>query len=171
MHPDLVHLSPLKPEIVTSADVLFVRELVAGTYFAKPKKMWRDGKGTLRAVDTCAYTEPQVERTVRVAFELARGRRKRLHVADKQNVMATSRLWRDVTTRVVEEEFRIGDVNSSPAFFDIKKLTAFNGEYIRALSLDAFVQACQPRWCRVRGAFTPRGGITTSVTCVYEKQG
>ena len=103
MHPALVHLSPLKPEVVEGADVLFVRELVAGTYFAKPKKLWRDARGRLRAVDTCAYTEEQVERTIRVAFELARGRRKRLHVADKQNVMETSRLWREVATRLARE--------------------------------------------------------------------
>jgi len=54
-------------------------------------------------VDTTAYTEVQVERTVRMGFELARGRRKKLHVADKQNVMATSRLWRDVATRLAAE--------------------------------------------------------------------
>jgi len=103
MQPALVHLSPLKPEIVQGADVLFIRELVAGTYFAKPKKYWQDARGTWRAVDTCAYTEPQVERTVRMAFELATSRRNRVHVADKQNVMATSRLWRDVATRVSGE--------------------------------------------------------------------
>jgi 3-isopropylmalate dehydrogenase len=104
MQPALVHLSPLKAEIVQGADVLFVRELVAGTYFAEPKKYWQDeATGKWRAVDTCAYTEEEVERTVRMAFELARGRRKRLHVADKQNVMATSRLWRDVATRVATE--------------------------------------------------------------------
>ena len=100
MQPALVHLSPLKPEIVQGADVLFIRELVAGTYFARPKKYWQDARGQWRAVDTTAYTEQQVERTVRMAFDLARGRRKRVHVADKQNVMATSRLWRDVATRV-----------------------------------------------------------------------
>src|SRR5467141_821276 len=103
MQPALVHLSPLKAEIVQGADVLFVRELVAGTYFAKPKKYWQDARGTWRAVDTTAYTEPQVERTVRMAFELATTRRNRLHVADKQNVMATSRLWRDVAMRVSKE--------------------------------------------------------------------
>ena len=103
MQPALVYLSPLKAEIVQGADVLFIRELVAGTYFAKPKKYWQDANGTWRAVDTTAYTEPQVERTVRIAFELARGRRKKVHVADKQNVMATSRLWRDVATRVASE--------------------------------------------------------------------
>lgn len=103
MQPTLVHLSPLKPEIVQGADVLFIRELVAGTYFARPKKYWQDARGGWRAVDTTAYTEAQVARTVRIAFELARGRRKRLHVADKQNVMATSRLWRDVATNVARE--------------------------------------------------------------------
>src|SRR5207237_1742167 len=100
MQPALVHLSPLKPEIVQGADVLFIRVLVAGPYFARPQKYWQDARGGWRAVDTTAYTESQVERTVRMAFELARGRRKRLHVADKQNVMATSRLWRDVATRL-----------------------------------------------------------------------
>jgi 3-isopropylmalate dehydrogenase len=115
MQPALVHLSPLKPEIVQGADVLFIRELVAGTYFAKPKKYWRDAKGTWKAVDTTAYTEPQVERTVRMAFELARGRRKKLHVADKQNVMATSRLWRDVATRV-SADYR--DVEFQPILAD-----------------------------------------------------
>ncbi len=103
MQPALVHLSPLKAEIVQGADVLFIRELVAGTYFARPKKYWQDKRGMWRAVDTTAYTEPQVERTVRMAFELARGRRKKVHVADKQNVMATSRLWRDVATRVAAD--------------------------------------------------------------------
>jgi 3-isopropylmalate dehydrogenase len=103
MQPALVHLSPLKAEIVQGADVLFIRELVAGTYFARPKKYWQDDRGVWRAVDTTAYTEPQVERTVRMAFDLARGRRKKLHVADKQNVMATSRLWRDVASRVAVE--------------------------------------------------------------------
>jgi 3-isopropylmalate dehydrogenase len=103
MQPALVHLSPLKPEIVAGADVLFIRELVAGTYFARPKKYWQDARGRWRAVDTTAYTEEQVERTVRMGFELARGRRKKLHVADKQNVMATSRLWRDVATRLAAD--------------------------------------------------------------------
>jgi 3-isopropylmalate dehydrogenase len=115
MQPALVHLSPLKPEIVQGADVLFVRELVAGTYFAEPKRYWQEEDGSWRAVDTTAYTEEEVERTVRMAFDLARGRRKRLHVADKQNVMATSRLWRDVATRVSAE---FGDVEFVPILAD-----------------------------------------------------
>jgi 3-isopropylmalate dehydrogenase len=115
MHPALVHLSPLKAEVVRGTDVLFVRELVAGTYFAKPKKMWQDGRGHWRAVDTCAYTEAEIERPVRMAFELARTRRRRLHMADKQNVMATSRLWRDVASRIAAD---YPDVEFSPILTD-----------------------------------------------------
>jgi 3-isopropylmalate dehydrogenase len=115
MFPALIHLSPLKAEIVQGADVLFIRELVAGTYFAKPKKYWQDARGVWRAVDTTAYTEPQVERTVRMGFELARVRGKRVHVADKQNVMATSRLWRDVASRVAAE---YPDVEFQPILTD-----------------------------------------------------
>jgi 3-isopropylmalate dehydrogenase len=114
-HPALVHLSPLKAEVVGGADVMFVRELVAGTYFAKPKKLWQDARGQWRAVDTCAYTEAEVERAVRVAFDLARGRRRKVHMADKQNVMATGRLWRDVTARVARD---YEDVESQPILVD-----------------------------------------------------
>lgn len=115
LHPALVHLSPLKAEIVQGSDILFVRELVAGTYFGRPKKMWQDARGTWRAIDTTSYTEQQIERAVRLAFELARGRRKILHLADKQNVMATSRLWRDVATRIAGE---YPDVHFQPVLVD-----------------------------------------------------
>jgi 3-isopropylmalate dehydrogenase len=115
MQDALVHLSPLKPEVVHGADVLFVRELVAGTYFAEPKDYWRREDGQWQAVDTCAYTEEEVSRTVRMAFELARTRRRKLHVADKQNVMATSRLWRDVATQIATE---YSDVEFQPILAD-----------------------------------------------------
>ncbi len=114
MQPALVHLSPLKAEVVQGADVLFVRELVAGTYFAEPKRYWHED-GQWRAVDTTAYTEHEVERTVRMAFELARGRRRRVHMLDKQNVMATSRLWRDVAARVAPD---YADVQYEPMLAD-----------------------------------------------------
>jgi 3-isopropylmalate dehydrogenase len=116
MQPALVHLSPLKPEVVQGADVLFVRELVAGTYFAEPKRYWQsESDGTWQAVDTTAYTESEVERAVRMAFELARGRRNHVHMLDKQNVMATSRLWRDVAARVASE---YPDVQYEPMLAD-----------------------------------------------------
>ena len=115
MQPALVHLSPLKAEVVQGADVLFVRELVAGTYFAEPKRYWQNEDGTWQAVDTTAYTEQEVERTVRIAFDLARARRRRVHMLDKQNVMATSRLWRDVAGRVATD---FPDVQYEPMLAD-----------------------------------------------------
>ena len=94
--------STFKEEIIRGVDLMFVRELTGGTYFAKPKKIWSTPRGR-RAVDTTAYTEQEIERAVRVGCELARGRRKRLTSVDKANVMATSRLWRQVAERVAAE--------------------------------------------------------------------
>ncbi len=100
--PALVGNSTFKAEVITGVDLIFVRELTGGTYFANPKKIWRTARGQ-RAVDTTLYTEQEIERAVRVGFELARGRRKRLHSVDKANVMATSRLWRQVAERVAAD--------------------------------------------------------------------
>lgn len=100
--PALVDNSTFKPQVIRGVDLLFVRELTGGTYFAKPKKIWTTRTGT-RAVDTTLYTEQEIERAVRVACELARGRRKRVVSVDKANVMATSRLWRIVAERVAAE--------------------------------------------------------------------
>jgi 3-isopropylmalate dehydrogenase len=100
--PALAGNSTFKEEIIRGVDLMFVRELTGGTYFAKPKKIWSTPRGR-RAVDTTAYTEQEIERAVRVGCELARGRRKRLTSVDKANVMATSRLWRQVAERVAAE--------------------------------------------------------------------
>lgn len=90
---------PLKPEILAGVDLAVVRELTGGAYFGKKS---RDGD---RAVDECVYTVSEVERIVRRAASIARGRKKKLASIDKANVMETSRLWREVTTRVMAEEF------------------------------------------------------------------
>ena len=100
--PALIDNSTFKPEVIRGVDLLFVRELTGGTYFAKPKKIWETKSGT-RAVDTTLYTEQEIERAVRAAFELAKGRRKKVTSVDKANVMATSRLWRIVAERVAAE--------------------------------------------------------------------
>jgi 3-isopropylmalate dehydrogenase len=86
--PALVGNSTFREEVVRGVDLLFVRELTGGTYFARPKKVWDTPTGR-RAVDTTAYSEGEIERAVRVACELARARRKRLTSVDKANVMAT----------------------------------------------------------------------------------
>ncbi len=90
--------SPLRPEVVRGTDFLLVRELTGGLYFGTPK-----GREGPRAVDTMAYTVPEVERVARVAFRSARGRRRRVHSVDKANVLETSRLWREVVGRVAQE--------------------------------------------------------------------
>jgi len=102
LYPGLIHASPLKPEIVAGTDLLVVRELTGGIYFGRPST-WRRYRGYDRAVNTMAYTTPEIERVVRVAFELARERRKKVTSVDKANVLVVSRLWREVTTRVAQE--------------------------------------------------------------------
>ena len=97
--PELPTRSPLRDEVTRGADVLFVRELTGGIYFGAK------GRERDRAFDECAYTVPEVERVVRVAAGLARGRSGRLTSVDKANVLETSRLWRETAARVVAEEF------------------------------------------------------------------
>jgi 3-isopropylmalate dehydrogenase len=91
--------SPLKPEIVRGADVLIVRELLGGLYFGEPRGIQAEGAARV-AFNTMRYTAPEVERVARVAFESARVRRGKVTSVDKANVLETSRLWREVVTRV-----------------------------------------------------------------------
>jgi 3-isopropylmalate dehydrogenase len=91
--------SSLKPEVLEGVDMLFVRELTGGIYFGAKT---RDALG---ASDLCSYSVAEVERIVRVAARLAQTRRGKLTSIDKANVLATSRLWREVTERVMQDEF------------------------------------------------------------------
>ncbi|MBM3958169.1 MAG: 3-isopropylmalate dehydrogenase [SAR202 cluster bacterium] len=102
MYPQLAHSSPLRPERLKGVDLIIIRELTGGLYFGKPKKRWETSRGR-RAVDTLSYTEKEIERVVRVGFELARKRRRKLHSLDKMNVMESSRLWREIATEVGKE--------------------------------------------------------------------
>src|SRR6185312_15534161 len=90
-------LSPLKNEKLENVDVLFVRELTGGAYFGT-KTRTAD-----TATDECKYTVAEIERVVRRAFELARGRRRHLTSVDKANVLETSRLWRSTVQRIAAE--------------------------------------------------------------------
>jgi len=100
--PMLVDSTNLKPRIIDGVDFIFVRELTGGVYFARPKRQWRTSRGR-RATDSMTYSEQEIERIVRVGFELARGRRKKLVSVDKANVLESSRLWRQVAMEVAEE--------------------------------------------------------------------
>ncbi|HZO21419.1 MAG TPA: 3-isopropylmalate dehydrogenase [Steroidobacteraceae bacterium] len=99
VHPALAEISTLKPQVLEGVDLLFVRELTGGIYFGDKR---RDADG---AQDVCIYTVAEVERITRVAARLARQRRRKVTSIDKSNVLETSRLWREVTTRVMRDEF------------------------------------------------------------------
>jgi 3-isopropylmalate dehydrogenase len=101
VHPALAESSPLRTEIVSGVDILFVRELTGGIYFG-PSFLAEDGS---EAGDTMRYSIAEVERIVRLAGEAARTRRGRVTSVDKANVLEVSRLWRRVAARVMREEF------------------------------------------------------------------
>ena len=120
----LLHMSPLRTELVEGADFVCIRELTGGMYFGEKLE------GDDRAYDTNAYTRAEVERILRVAYEYARRRRKHLTVVDKANVLASSRLWRKVAQQMapeypdVETDFMYVDnaamrMIQDPRFFDV----------------------------------------------------
>jgi 3-isopropylmalate dehydrogenase len=100
--PALESASPLKPELVRGVDVMVVRELTGGIYFGKPSHRTQEADGWM-AVDTLVYTEQEIERVLRLAFEIAQGRSKKLASVDKANVLESSRLWRSIATRLAPE--------------------------------------------------------------------
>ena len=98
-HEALASASPLRPEIRAGADILILRELTGGLYFGRPQgRSNEDGVETV--VDTLRYTRPEIERIVELGFELAEGRRGHLTSVDKANVLASSRLWREVVNEI-----------------------------------------------------------------------
>lgn len=102
-HPRLAAASPLKAELLTGVDLVVVRELTGGIYFGAKTREQRDN--TTVATDVCTYSVAEIERVTRVACALASGRKGRVVSVDKANVLETSRLWREVVTRVVRDEF------------------------------------------------------------------
>jgi 3-isopropylmalate dehydrogenase len=101
-YPALAACSPLREEVVGGTDILIVRELLGGLYFGEPRAIEGadDPHHPRHALNTMRYSEPEIERVARVAFALARDRRRRVLSVDKANVLECSRLWREVVTRV-----------------------------------------------------------------------
>ena len=129
VEPSLKESSPLRADLIEGVDMMIVRELTGGIYFGKREEMF-DGPNGREAYDTMSYTEPEVRRIVDLAFQLARGRRKKLTSVDKANVLANSRLWHAVVEEVapsypdVELEHRLVDSTAmslitKPASFDV----------------------------------------------------
>ena len=100
LHRQLKDACPLKPEIIgDSLDILIVRELTSGIYFGKRGRVAEDNS----AYDTMYYSVPEIERVLRVGFDAAMKRSKKVCVVDKANILETSRLWREVTARVAND--------------------------------------------------------------------
>jgi 3-isopropylmalate dehydrogenase len=97
--PALEDTSPLRAEIVRGTDIMIVRELLGGAYFGQPRSI-EGAPGSRVAVNTMRYSEGEIERIARVAFDLAMKRRRKVLSVDKANVLECSRLWREVVTRV-----------------------------------------------------------------------
>ena len=121
VYRSLAGASPLKPEYLENVDLLIVRELTGGLYFGRHEREWgvdgagADGTRGEFARDTMDYSEYEIERVVRWAYDLASERRRRVHSVDKANVLETSRLWREVAHRVAEE---YPDVESFDVYVD-----------------------------------------------------
>lgn len=101
--PQLIDASTLKKEVVEGVDIMVVRELTGGIYFGKPKGIFQTETGEKRGINTMAYTEAEIERIGKVAFEAARKRGGKLCSVDKANVLDVSQLWRNKITKLAEE--------------------------------------------------------------------
>lgn len=129
LYGPLVDASTLKREVVEGVDMIIVRELTGGAYFGQPQGQWGEAPDRW-ALDSMRYTEGEIARLMRVAFELARLRRRKVASADKANVLASSRLWRTVAHEVhaeypdVELEDVLADACSmylvrNPRYYDV----------------------------------------------------
>ncbi|HEY3839991.1 MAG TPA: 3-isopropylmalate dehydrogenase [Bryobacteraceae bacterium] len=101
-YKSMLNSSPLKNEIIEGTDMIIVRELTGGIYYGTPRGIYGEGKDE-HAVNTMAYTRGEIERVCRMAFHLARNRRKKVTSVDKSNVIETSQLWRKVAVEVAKE--------------------------------------------------------------------
>ena len=102
--PSLVATSSLKPDIVEGLDLMFVRELTSGVYFGEPRGIETSDDGERYGYETSRYTESEIKRVARVAFEIARGRGGRVASTEKSNVMESGLFWREIVTRLHAEE-------------------------------------------------------------------
>ncbi len=140
VQPILAASSPVREALVRDVDLLIVRELTGGLYFGKPSEQRTTPQGR-EVVDTLSYTEAEIRRVVRLGFELARGRRKKLTSVDKANVLESSRLWRTIVEEVrpefpdVELEHRLVDacamsLVTRPAQFDVMVMENLFGDIL-----------------------------------------
>ncbi|MCB0221712.1 MAG: 3-isopropylmalate dehydrogenase [Chrysiogenetes bacterium] len=109
--PETIDASALKREVVEGIDIMVLRELTGGIYFGTPKGVDTDPDGNRRGVNTMVYTEPEIERIARLAFEMARQRRGKVTSVDKANVLEVTELWRDIVTKLHKDEYSDVELN------------------------------------------------------------
>ncbi len=115
LYPQLVDASTLKPEVVSGLDIMIVRELTGGIYFGQPRGIRKIEGGEREGFNTLVYSESEIERIGRSAFEIARKRSGRLCSVDKANVLEVSELWRQVMTALAGD---YSDVELSHMYVD-----------------------------------------------------
>ncbi|MCG6976501.1 MAG: 3-isopropylmalate dehydrogenase [Acidiferrobacterales bacterium] len=103
LYPQLADASTLKPEVVAGLDIMIVRELTGGIYFGEPRGIGKSPAGERRGYNTLVYTESEIERIARSAFEIAMKRGRRLCSVDKANVLEVMVLWREVVNEVARD--------------------------------------------------------------------
>lgn len=185
--PGMESSSPIKNERVKGTDLIILRELTGGLYFSKPKRRWSTKRGR-RGVDTLLYTEQEIVRILRVGFELARGRRKKLTSVDKANVMETGRLWHAIADEIAKEypdvhlEHALADscamsIVTNPTQFDVLVMENMFGDILSdeaavltaslgmlpSASLAALPQASGSRKRKVRGLYEPIHGTAPDI--------
>ncbi len=116
VHRQLIGASTLKPEVIDGVDILVVRELVSGIYFGQPRGIETLADGQQRGINTLVYTTSEIERIGRKAFEAARLRSGRVCSVDKANVLECTEFWRQVVTKLHQEEY--SDIELSHMYVD-----------------------------------------------------
>ncbi|MGZ5262131.1 MAG: 3-isopropylmalate dehydrogenase, partial [Burkholderiales bacterium] len=103
LYPELVGASSLKPEVVSGLDIMIIRELTGDIYFGEPRGRRDNARGDREGYDTMLYSEPEIRRIAEIGFGAARKRGKKLCSVDKENVLETSRFWREIVNDVARK--------------------------------------------------------------------
>jgi len=160
--------SPLKEEILSQGfDIMIVRELTGGAYFGEKKRVeTADG---IKAWDMMEYTSHEIERIARIAFGIARKRRKRITIVDKANVLESSRLWREVTGNIMKD---YGDVETAYMYVDnaAMQLIRNPGQFDVILTENLFGDILSDEASMLAGSLgmLPSASLGASKACLFE---
>jgi 3-isopropylmalate dehydrogenase len=167
LYKQLLHASTIKPQVIEDIDLVVVRELTGGIYFGERGRTTVDGIEA--AYDTMFYSVPEVERVVRLAFELAQKRRKKVTSVDKANVLESSRLWHETAERVAAE---FPDVEFDSMYVDIAamRLVRYPGVFDVIVTGNMFGDILTDEASMIAGSMgmLPSGAIGSGTLGLYE---